>query len=402
MSESSYDFIIAGGGLAGLSLACHLKRSALKDKRLLIVDREKKSANDHTWCFWGSGPSDFEDAVFHRWKNLGFVCPDGSVIDLPIGESGLEYRMIRAEDLYRLVGEDLRRTGSVDFLEAEISCVGDGLVETAAGTHTADGYVFDSVSVSDFKEPGYNNLLQHFLGYFIETGEDVFEPDAATLFDFRVPQQGDCRFAYVLPVTPRKALVEFTVFSKNILARDEYRTNLENYIAGVLGAGEYKILEEEFGVIPMSDEPIGTRPFKRTVRIGTAGGYVKPSTGYSFRRTQDRLKMIVSALESGTPIPEFNSAGNRWKRFLDSVLLNVLANGRHPAADVFAELFRKNAAADVLNFLDERTTLFQDLKIMKTVPLLPFSKAALVTAIRDAAKVLPLSNQKSRSRTINR
>lgn len=393
MSESSYDFIIAGGGLAGLSLAWRLKRSTLKDCRLLVIDREKKSSNDHTWCFWDSEPSDFEAAVFHRWKNLEFVCPGGEVIDLPIGESGLEYRMIRAEDLYSLINDDLRRSGSADFLCEEITGIGDGWVETATGRFTAGKYVFDSVSVSDLRDRRYNNLLQHFLGYFVETGKDVFDPDAATLFDFRVPQHGECRFGYVLPLTARRALVEFTVFSKSLLEQDEYRTNLENYIDGILGAGEYEVLEEEFGVIPMSDEPPVTRPFDRTVRIGTAGGYVKPSTGYSFRRTEQRLRSIVSSLENGSGIPDFRTASSRWKLYLDSVFLNVLRAGRHPAADVFERLFRRNPATTVLRFLDEKTGIREDLRIMRTVPFFPFMKAALMTVFWNAANALRRSNQ---------
>jgi lycopene beta-cyclase len=43
-----YDFILAGGGLAGLSLACHLANSPLRDRSILIVDPDTKERNDRT------------------------------------------------------------------------------------------------------------------------------------------------------------------------------------------------------------------------------------------------------------------------------------------------------------------------------------------------------------------
>ncbi len=51
--RNSPDYIIAGGGMAGLSLAYYLNESrSLRDKKVLIIDRDAKTANDHTWCFW--------------------------------------------------------------------------------------------------------------------------------------------------------------------------------------------------------------------------------------------------------------------------------------------------------------------------------------------------------------
>ena len=54
---NTYQYIIAGGGMAGLSLAFYLNQSTLKNQSILIIDREIKSANDHTWCFWEQGIS---------------------------------------------------------------------------------------------------------------------------------------------------------------------------------------------------------------------------------------------------------------------------------------------------------------------------------------------------------
>jgi lycopene beta-cyclase len=47
-----YDFIIAGGGLAGLSLAYYMNQTVLREKSILIIDQDTKTKNDRTWCFW--------------------------------------------------------------------------------------------------------------------------------------------------------------------------------------------------------------------------------------------------------------------------------------------------------------------------------------------------------------
>jgi lycopene beta-cyclase len=372
-----YDYIIAGGGMAGLSLAFHLERSALRNKKVLIVDRDEKAANDHTWCFWESEASPFEEIVFHRWKTLRFYNDEGNERLLELAPSGIEYKMIRALDFYRFVIPKLEANPAFDLLRADITRVGDGFVETSSGRFDAVEWIFDSVTARTYSDPRDNNLLQHFYGKVIEVDSDVFASGSATLFDFRVPQSGECRFVYVLPGSARRALVEFTVFSRGLLAENEYEESLERYIREVLGVSKYRSVEEERGVIPMSDAPHDTRPSAKVVRIGTAGGYVKPSTGYSFRRTQQRLLSIVKALESGSPVPDFRSVRSRWKMLLDSVFLNVLGTGKHQASDVFDKLFARNPPQRVLEFLDERTGFAADLRLMSSVPLLPFIRAAL-------------------------
>jgi 2-polyprenyl-6-methoxyphenol hydroxylase-like FAD-dependent oxidoreductase len=48
VSIKKYDFIIVGGGVAGLTLAYQLVHSPLADRSILIVDRVTKNKNDRT------------------------------------------------------------------------------------------------------------------------------------------------------------------------------------------------------------------------------------------------------------------------------------------------------------------------------------------------------------------
>lgn len=375
VGKSEYDYIIAGGGMAGLSLAFYLHESSLRDKKILVIDRALKTTNDHTWCFWEKEKSAFEQIVFHRWKTLWFHGTNGFSKLLDADE--YEYKMIRAADFYKFIFDKITKNPNIEFLQAEIQRVENATVETAQESFTAKKFIFDSATRKNYDNPKYRNLWQHFLGWQIKTENDVFNSSEPTLFDFRVEQKKECRFVYILPFSKRRALIEFTIFSDNILAQNEYETNLRKYIRETLKIENYKITETERGIIPMSDQPHEEFPSPKIIRIGTAGGFVKPSTGYSFQRTQRRLQKLVKDLEnSNSKFRTPHSALRTWKNYLDSVLLDVLQTKKHPAADVFTRLFSKNETQQVLKFLDEDTSVKEDLAIMRTVPLAPFAKAA--------------------------
>ncbi len=373
--EKSFDYIIAGGGLAGLSLAFYLNESRLKDKKILIIDREKKSENDHTWCFWEKENSAFEEIVFRRWNTVWFHGTRSFNEKLDLGE--YVYKMIRAKDFYEFVFAKLGANFTV--LQAEISEIENDSVKTDKGEFRAKEFIFDSFTRKTYNNPKYLNLLQHFRGWVIETSENIFVETAPTIFDFRVEQKNECRFIYILPVSSRKALIEFTVFSDNLLTQNEYDAHLEKYISDILKIKNYNITETEAGVIPMSDEPHEVFPSPKIIRIGTSGGFVKPSTGYSFYRTQKRLKNLVELLENNYKLQITNY---KWKTYLDSILLDVLQKKSHSADDVFTALFSHNETKQVLKFLDEETSLREDLQIMQSVPLAPFAKSAAKVAVK--------------------
>ena len=67
LSTKTYDYIIAGSGCAGLSLLYRmLLEPELSNKEILIIDRETKSKDDRTWCFWEKSPDIFESVVYHQ------------------------------------------------------------------------------------------------------------------------------------------------------------------------------------------------------------------------------------------------------------------------------------------------------------------------------------------------
>jgi lycopene beta-cyclase len=381
---AQYDYIIAGGGAAGLSLAYYISQSSLSRARVAIVDREQKKQNDRTWCFWSGEYTPFDRIIHRRWPTVRF-CGGGR--ELNIDCSPYEYRMIRGIDFYEHTQSVLSGFPGIEFIYGSVDEVRDGESEATVvvdGTPMTAEWVFDSLFLpKEFSvdTSRYHFLLQHFRGWFIRTDEPVFSPDRATLFDFRTPQLGSMRFVYLLPFSPHQGLVEYTLFSDRLLEPEEYRERLDEYIRSVLGCSSYEIEDEEDGIIPMTDAPFPRAGGKRIMYTGTKGGMVKASTGFAFRRTQKDSMAIVESLErEGHPFHGQQAPG-RYATF-DSLLLQLLLRRGELAERIFTDLFGNNPIDRLFRFLDEEGTLGENLKLMSTVPWFPFIGAWLKLKLR--------------------
>lgn len=380
LPQNTYHYIIAGGGMAGLSLAFYLNQNPyFKEKTILIIDRDEKNINDHTWCFWEQGFSPFEQIIFKQWKGVWFHGTHNFSQFLDLED--YSYKMIRAIDFYEYIFSTIKNNTNITFLQADVSETGE-IVKTNKGNFYASEFVFDSCYRSKYDNPKHHNMLQHFKGWVIETTKPIFKVTEPILFDFRTEQKNELRFVYVLPYSETKALIEFTIFSDNLITDAEYEFYLKKYIEETLKVGAYKIntdeytiSETEFGIIPMSDEIHEVSPTPKVIRIGTSGGYVKASTGYTFQRSQRFLQNLVTSLETNDNVSN-GMKPNLWKGFLDTVLLNVMLKNRTPQDSVFTGFFKHNKASKVLKFLDEDTSFFEDVMFINTVPKPPFIKAA--------------------------
>ena len=378
-----YDYIICGGGMAGLSLAYYLKTSTLAHHSILIIEPQEKDKNDRTWAFWENTENTFEQILYKRWSSVCFVDADGKSQVLDI--KNYQYKLLRGIDFYNFVIGELKKFGNIEWLKDSVKSIDDNdnfaTVTTTNGTQFQAKYVFDSTYKLKLDNRKNHNLLQHFKGLVIKSVEPIFNPSLPDMMNFGVEQYNDCRFIYVLPFDEHTAIVEYTLFTENLLQEKEYDIELKKYISEKLQLSNYQILEEEFGVIPMSDEPTNEFPSKHVVRIGTAGGYTNPATGYTFQNTQKRLKGIVESLEkNGSPIIK-----DAWfkKRFLfyASVLLNVLEQKRQPAAEVFTRLYERNHPSQIFKFLDGETNFWEEIKIMYST-----KKPIFIAAVFDVIK----------------
>jgi lycopene beta-cyclase len=373
---SPYDYIIAGGGASGLSLLFHLLQSPLRNKSILVIDKSAKTANDRTWCFWDTDRNPFPEIVHHQWDIVSF---HSQTFSKQLDLKPYHYKMIRGIDFYGYVQQLAAQFENVHFLQAEIEKVEE---KTEEAVVHAEGQVFNSAWVfNSLRDPSekdkalaHNYLLQHFKGWVIHTPQPFFDTHQATLMDFRVEQYGDCRFMYVLPTDPQTALVEYTLFSAELLPEEAYEQALISYLKDFFRLDDYTIEHEEFGIIPMTDMPYPTAAGKRIVNIGTAGGQTKPSTGYTFMRIQEDSRVMVEKLCAGKSPHRQRSAWQQRFMIYDSTLLNVMNAGSLPAWDIFTHLFRNNPPQRVFKFLDEHTRFWEEVLVANSVPTLPFLK----------------------------
>ena len=372
-----FDYIICGSGAAGLSLLYNLLTDdVLRHKNILIIDENDKNTNDRTWCFWEDEENLFEQLVFTKWSKIGIGNSEEMAFYniLPF-----QYKMIKGLDFYEFVLGFSKKFSNVHFKKEKVQQLyaenGIANVETSTSTYTAE-YVFNSIVFDKEKLNTANSLLQHFKGVEIETEVDCFDATKATFMDFNISQQHGHSFMYLLPSSSKKALVEFTVFSKNVLTEDEYDEGLKNYLANNLKIFNYKIVHEEMGVIPMTDYVFPTHE-NNIINIGTAAGWVKASSGFAFSNIQKRTKQIVALLASNKKPILQRSFNDKKFHLYDSVLLEVLAKNKLPAAEIFTKIFKQNPTERMLRFLNNETNIWEDLQIMSSVPTKIFLPIAL-------------------------
>jgi lycopene beta-cyclase len=380
-STLTYDYLLIGGGAAGLSLAYYLAQEPrLTAKRVLLIEPEVKDQNDRTWSFWANGPTPFDGLAAGEWSKIAFRSPGFErVLDLD------EYRYctIRGLDFYQFIHRELAtRPTQFTVLRGRVSQLENtpaGVwVRTEAGEEFTARYAFDSrpPHIEPHLEK-YRYLLQHFVGWEIETTRDVFNPEVVEFMDFRGPQHHEARFMYVLPFGPRRALVEYTLFSAQVLAKEEYESPIADYLKNTLGMApaDYRITAQEVGAIPMTDHPLPARVGSHIINLGTRGGRAKPSTGYAFRRIQAQSGRLVAALAAtGQPPPD--PTGDRWQfRLFDTLLLDIMQRRGETTRDLFRQLFERNPVGRIFRFLDEKTSWADNLRIMNSVAPGPFMRS---------------------------
>ena len=373
-----YDYIIIGAGASGLMLADALGRDIFfEGKSILLLDRDAKKTDDRTWSFWEKGEGLFDDIVYKHWNHLYFGGQDYSGrFDI----SPYTYKTVRGIDFYESYLNRIASFPNITFRQEKVvTCEDNGseaIVTTDQEKYTA-ARVFNSIF--DYKmathQDKYPVLQQHFLGWTVRTDDPVFEPDRVTYMDFSVPQKGNTRFMYVLPFSSTEALVEYTLFSEELLPKQEYKEALIDYLTNKLGCKAYEIKDTEQGSIPMTCYDFQEHHTENIRYIGTAGGWAKPSTGYTFMGSSKKVPVLVDYLKTGKPLDKLDFKNRFW--YYDLLLLDVLARDNAIGHHIFETLFKNRDPRLVLKFLDEETSLFEDLKFILGCPTMPFLKALL-------------------------
>lgn len=371
-----YHYIFTGSGLSALMTVYEMVLSGkFEDKLILLIDEDPKKTNDRTWCFWDENQL-FENVVSKRWITAIFADKN---IKRELNLEPYQYKMVKGLDFYKLVFDAISKHNNVHFVNQKVvdfqelgnHCV----VKTNSESYTCNK-IFNSIFNPEIvkTQNKYPFLHQHFIGWFIKSKEAVFNPDCATFMDFSVEQKSNTRFMYILPTSETEALIEYTLFSKDLLSREEYETEISNYIHK-LGITAYEIIEKEQGNIPMTSYKFWKHNTKNILNIGSAGGWTKASTGFTFKNTTKKTKALVQFLQSETDFRKFHKKDKFW--FYDLLFLDVLDRRNDLGSTVFSGLFKKGNPTVIFKFLDEETSFWEDLKVIWKCPKGLFIKALL-------------------------
>jgi len=348
-----FDYIIIGGGCAGLSLAYELNlHQKLKNKTLAIIEPRDNYKKDKTWSFWKIFSHNFEDCIKKSWNNFTINIPNHTKY---IDCNNAPYQTIDSGLFYEKIVNSLRQNNNIHFFK------------NMNEINKNNSFIFNSVAdVTEDK----SNLWQHFSGFEIETNKEFFDEEIFNLMDFDCDQKNNVHFFYTLPYSKKRALVETTWISdlKNTSIQD-YDDQLTNYIKNNLKIKDYKINFKELGAIPLFN--MNNNKKNNQINIGTAGGMTRLSTGYTFLNIQEHSRYIRNNFDNIQSANLFTL--DKKYEFLDNIFLKVLKNNPQDMGQIFFKMFNCSSET-VINFLSNKSSVLEDLSIISKMPKLKFLK----------------------------
>jgi lycopene beta-cyclase len=383
-----YNYTIIGAGASGLLLAFSLyKRGLLKNNALIIVEEDSQKTNDRTWCYWEKEELTQKGLANKTWvysSNSSSSSKNTSIFPYT-------YFHIRSQDFYQKMKAELEKCLNITWLFSSLQSyeTNEGVtVKTINATWQTQKLflsalpnkeeVFSSNALKAYLN-NYNNqpilLWQSFVGWRIKTNQPVFDHTKMTMMNFNIPQNGQTQFMYELPFSETEALVEMTRFGEKKLAVAEAESILKNYVDAKNTT--YQIEEVEIGAIPMTTHFDSKRKVlpqnESVIYLGTIAGAIKPTSGYGFKRMAKYADDLALALSKNLPLP---THFRPWRfRLYDTLLLQILASEGERGKEVFETLFKTQPNPKILKFLDEETTIWEEISIFSKLPIFLFLKS---------------------------
>ena len=348
-----FDYVILGGGCAGLSLAYHLDiNNKIENKTLAIVEMREEYKRDKTWSFWKITDHNFDDCIIKSWNNFTINIKSETYEVL---NKEYPYQTIDSGLFYQKILKQLKQNKNIEFFK-----------------NTNELKLKNSIIFNSFPTKGnyVNELWQHFKGLEIETTKNIFDDEIFNLMDFDCDQKKNVHFFYTLPFAKNKALIETTWLSKmNEKSLKDYDIQLETYIKDTLKIKDYKINYEEEGAIPLFYPK--NKVDKNKINIGSSGGMTRLSTGYTFLNIQEHSKYLVNNIEQIQNVKPYH-IGKKYE-FLDKIFLNVLKSHPDKMPKIFLNMF-KAPPKKVIKFLSNKSNIFDDISIIFKMPKWIFVK----------------------------
>lgn len=382
--NSQFDFIIVGAGLSGLHLSyCFLKDEYFKDYSFLIIDKEKSKKEDNYFSYWEIGDGKWDSILKNKWSKGDFFSKKGKV---EMDFSDYSYKTLSSSKFKAYVKKKIKKKKKFKLSKDTVLKIKEeknNIVVVGNKKNYNAKHVFDSrlSPILNKKIKKHTYLKQHFLGWVVKTNEKIFNKRSFVFMDYRIRDKNSTAFTYVLPFKKDEALIEHTYFSKNVQNHEVYEEYIKDYLNKYYGKSTYKLVKSEFGVIPMTTYPFHSDSTMNITKIGTAGGWVKPSTGYSFKNCEKYSEKILDNIKNGK---EFKISPKKRYLFLDKILLGVLSNYNYQGETIFHRMIKRNKTKNVLRFLDEESTFLEMIKIIISMRSIYFVKVFIKSLYKQA------------------
>ena len=373
--DTHYDLVILGGGCAGLSLASKLSEYGEKAPKVLIIEQRTNYPNDRTWCFWDIDHPEYQSLVSQSWSKFELANQE-RIHHFDCSQH--QYLMLESHHFYEAAIKQISANPKIqlmlgqEVLSTPINTDQGWHIKTTHSELTAD-------QVIDTRPPKKINhedsvLWQCFVGYEIKTQSDCFSPEKMVLMDFDPAFKNGLAFLYILPTSGKKALIEYTVFSENIISKQQLITHLKKSIALRIDSQPYEILRFEHGTLPMGYQAAPQNRAATYLYAGLFAGAARPSSGYAFQRIQSWAKKCAQSIVTDHTLYAAPKE-NRVQSFMDGLFLTVIKSNPTSAASLFEDLFNRCDLNTVIKFMSDMATLRDYLRIIKSLPPSPFIKA---------------------------
>lgn len=366
MPTHIYDIAIIGAGASGLQLLYELTQVDPEQKILLLDsgDRSTKS-----WCFWEDKSSScFPFLVEKSWHSMTYRTSSGKTLHSKI--TPLQYNYISSDRFFDyFFNEFIPANPNITLVKSWVKEIQEGGDLHSIVCEDNSSYYAKRVADSRPQKSEDPALIyQHFSGKFIEFEEPILDESSMTLMDFSLPVSTPemAVFHYILPFSKTKALIETTVFTQLPYDKEAYESIWQNYVTTHYGSQKYKILSIEAGTIPMGGKTLIKNG--RVFTIGAAGGNMKASTGYAFTRMhQDAIYRAQNR----------SIKGPKRFRFYDKMLLKIMQNEMNKIPEVMDRLFTRVQTPKILRFLDDKSSLLNDIGLLSQLDIPLFIKHLL-------------------------
>jgi lycopene beta-cyclase len=391
MQDSDYivDYVFIGLGAANSLIIRRMHaQGILSNASLVIIEPDEKLLNDKTFCFWAKKEEieelGFASLINHSWRALGIND------DAPRSVSPYSYYHISSISLYDEL-RDILSSCNVEFIRERAENVHSNPY-TNILTITTQNHTITSKHVFDSRPPLWNPaksnetfLLQSFFGWRITTKEPHFDIETFTMMDFSVDQSNATQFIYILPFSSTHALIELTRFGATPIVHAYAQEQLKEYCRKKQ-FGSYVIDTEEQGIIPMSSCTLQLYSLSPTLfRTGSGAGKVKPSTGYAFKEMARDAIHIVDTIHTQSFKHRVVLRSGKFS-FYDRLLLKILEQHPSRGKEIFERLFQHVDGKRVLQFLEEKTSIIEDISIFMALPKTLFMKYAVKDMLSGIAQ----------------